>query len=471
MTKSTLSVDVSTSRFFGGTSSRLAMQSGIFFAWMFLLGTFLPAQQAKVPVKKTILRLIDSKGNPIAGVEVKPQLINRQLVWPGKKGELADSFASDQSGIVEISHPVAIAGMLFQELMATADHTGFAPLDLRIDLRKSEQDVTTIEMTPGCEMQIVGVDEDGEPLERSFAVLCSGKSSRARWQWSSSGSMQTTSLPEELMQLILVQPHATGQTQFSDVSVVKLQRSLGPQSIELSLEEGWKLVGKVGENVPRPVDRGWVMLCQAVLPAGDIIDDKASSLLWWDRVPLEKDGSFVFSSLPRSGKVHLIAVCDGWISRSDDQSVVGDEFDLSSFVEDGVATGIALQMEKTAGCTIEALDEDGNPLEGATVTFSPNQIVPFVGPMILGKSPQSILDIRNRLGMLDSKEDSAASNLPLPFTGTTDREGRVSFTNLPRNQTGLSFLISAKGKKPIHESVVIPDGETESLKQVTLLRN
>ncbi len=62
----------------------------------------------------------------------------------------------------------------------------------------------------------------------------------------------------------------------------------------------------------------------------DILDDKVPSLLWWDRVPLETDGSFVFSSLPRSGKVHLIAVCDGWVSRSNDQSVVGEEFDLSS---------------------------------------------------------------------------------------------------------------------------------------------
>ncbi len=91
---------------------------------------------------------------------------------------------------------------------------------------------------------------------------------------------------------------------------------------------GVRLDGRLAEQVPRPVKNVMVMAYCAPLPIETAVDqDYVDFLIWSDWTEIREDGTFTFDSLPQKGKVQVIALCDGWIGKTD-RRTVGEQITL-----------------------------------------------------------------------------------------------------------------------------------------------
>jgi hypothetical protein len=181
------------------------------------------------------------------------------------------------------------------------------------------------------------------------------------------------------------------------------------------------------------------------LPAGDSWDQKLPSLLYYDGVKIEADGTFVFPSLPSSGTVQLIATCDGWVGQQDKTQpfVVGETFEVEDSSQE-----IVLQMESTFDAKIRIIDSKGQPVEGVSVHCSPNQLYRKGGSTLLGERFSSSDMIHAQVS--DDVKSAPARELKTPgYSGVSDAQGFVTIRNLPRNRLSTSFAVipTQKAKK------------------------
>jgi hypothetical protein len=82
-----------------------------------------------------------------------------------------------------------------------------------------------------------------------------------------------------------------------------------------------------------------------------------------DYVDVDEDGSFEFKSLPRTGKMQFIAVCDGWLTADGGgHFITGTRVDVEG-LEDGndQSKQITLQMQKTGSIEVTVVGPDDKP--------------------------------------------------------------------------------------------------------------
>ena len=186
--------------------------------------------------------------------------------------------------------------------------------------------------------------------------------------------------------LRIVQVPDNGPAWFSDV--VDLKHIAGNSiSLDVTLRPGVHVAGRLADNVPRPVQKG-----RAIgLVAGG--KDGSSRLAWHAVAEIAADGTFVLESLPEHENLQVIALCNGWMSRSPPKQEVEayasehhfpgpDEVDGSE-LRAGMVFPQLCRLDKPwsnwssecgdCGGEVTVLDEAAKPLSDAVVRFSPNQ--------------------------------------------------------------------------------------------------
>ena len=186
--------------------------------------------------------------------------------------------------------------------------------------------------------------------------------------------------------LRIVHAPENGPAWFSDLVDLK-QETGNPISLDVPLKPGVRVVGHLADDVPRPIKNG------RVIPT--IVNGSPSWTHWrWDATAeIAPDGTFELNSLPRVENLQLIALCDGWVSRSPSLDEVNDYVEKnhwhnlkyrgpnSTFVYPqlvhigGLAANPVIPMDATATCEVTVVDEHKTPIANADIFCAKSDMV------------------------------------------------------------------------------------------------
>jgi len=269
----------------------------------------------------------------------------------------------------------------------------------------------------------------------------------------------------------------SGEIGYSDTVAFAADKEK-PVRMDLELKPGIRLEGLVDDQVPRPVKNGRVMISvrPKEFPALPVIEDFYSledkygrRSFWHSYRPIAEDGSFVFESVP-PGEVDVTVLGDGFVSKS-----IGELHNRRNGVLDEKPTILAIpQLFPLVAPTtkIEVLTEPAVTFELVTTTKA-GKPIEGVGA---GFYP-SAFRMRGKFGILQSSELPLREIPPLPdvpFSGKTDKNGRLVISNLPPEVSGLDVshpnyqvpLQDLKGWRDRHIRMKFSPGETNVLNLV-----
>ncbi|MEM9646507.1 MAG: hypothetical protein AAF989_16060, partial [Planctomycetota bacterium] len=238
-------------------------------------------------------------------------------------------------------------------------------------------------------------------------------------------------------QTMMVKVADDGKHWFSECLALKYRKGKVVNLTGMPLLPGVVLNGRLSENVPRPVLDGYVIATCAPVPAERTYGEKNPTLVWHDWTEVRRDGSFTFESLPRGGKVQLISVTDSWLSKSSMEGseffVRGQLFDLGSD-----ETNVTIEMVPTGTLELTVEGVDGEELQNASISASPNQIYFKGGSTVLGRRMRTTTQLRYRNIPLEERNQKNPwwrfDRQKLPFSDAKVIDGRCTLTGLPLNR-------------------------------------
>ena len=159
-----------------------------------------------------------------------------------------------------------------------------------LEVGKEDQ---VVKLTKGKRVEISVVDNEDNPLEGLATVMASG--GNAAWSKLQDGHIWTNGLGRTRSQLMVVQPDKLGKTKFGNVLIADGNNRKPGEFADL-VTEGTELCAKLSDAVPRPVKRGFAIVCVAPLPAeNNWSSSKFPSLVWTETVSIKEDGTFRFA--------------------------------------------------------------------------------------------------------------------------------------------------------------------------------
>jgi hypothetical protein len=384
-------------------------------------------ESAKLIKKKQRILVVGPDDKPIANASFKAWGLNTSYFWPTKQMGPPTAHRTNADGIAEVDYPEMIAGtVLCTSIDAIVSHPDYIRAIARVTVSESK-DFEVI-LKQGVSFKLKAVDEDGKPLSKPFSVIMSGETPPENWNDLGTGTIESKAIPNGDHQAMIVMPGTDGKTCFSEplfMRVGEKDREKGVLLEDVEVYTGTRLTGKISDKVPRPIRDGQVMALQAPMPFEDKQNVGIETLRWGEWVPIREDGSFEFVSLPRSGKIQMIAKCDGFVGK---RGFTNDE----SFDIEELETNVTLEMTPTIDVEIVVTDNAGLPISGASVGSSPNQLWAGWGSQILGTKWKSIDEVVARLDPTKSVPEREMAFRD--FSSKTDAEGIARIRNLPQDE-------------------------------------
>ena len=432
-------------------------------AWLLALlaSGQLPAADKPPEILTRSIKVVDQQGRPVVGAFANAWLINEQYFWPTKIVPNKE-VKTGQDGIAQLQYPkdasLGIKELPVESIKLTVSHADFLSQDVVVPVSKAQDKPFEIQLKPGVSVTISAVDEDGRPLTEPFAVMTTAMKTAPRWHRSAPDKAHGSSMSNGNHQIMLVQPHKDGQDRFSSVMTYQFNLAKEPKVVmeEIELLPGISVKGKLQAEVPRPVKNGHVIAVCIPLPAGDSWDEKVPSLIYYHSANLREDGTFEFTSLPTTGTIQLICVCDGWVGLQDKSTpfIVGETFDV-----DEKPLDVELKMDRTFDAKIRVVDQAMQPVEGITVACSPNQMFKKGGSTWLGERFDSLPQLRNQLV---DEPWTAPNDMENSFQAISDKQGQLVIRNLPRNRYSARFVAWASPSAGV-KIEALPDGAAGKL--------
>jgi beta-lactamase regulating signal transducer with metallopeptidase domain len=425
----------------------------------------------KGPLKQRI-KVIDAEGRPVRGAKLIDlgfgTTTGAGVSWP--KAWPKD-FETDAEGVVVISVPDVsdyslYGGIVFLYLGVTHPNH---PIKQVVHPLTEEDGLVSLEDPLKVRIRARRAGGAGRVTDDLF-LDTSGRTG-AKWVLVD-GILQSDTLsptdPEGGRYLRVIHASAGQPAWFSDL--VDLKQHVadgGTGQLNLTLHQGVRVEGKVADDVPRPVTRGTV---RAAIVDG--ID--APQWHWGDFTRLRADGTFVFESLPRETNLQLIAVCDGWTSRSPTVAEIDEYFQkyglkrpphfpgrggmvtASLYRLKGTGAKPVLAMQRTTSCEVTVVDPLGKPIEGVQIWITP--VANWLhGNGILGYEWSSRERLRNK-GAAEIAWDKRWEKVVKSFTTKTDSKGKGTIHGLVPGET--RFTVELKGYE------VVPDRKSAARKSV-----
>jgi hypothetical protein len=393
-------------------------------------------QASQPPPDKRIQRIVfvDEQQTPIEGVKFLPHALNTSYFWPEKIMGKPKAYFSNKQAAIEVEYPPVFADgkVVCETIDGVASDVMHISQIARVPVISGKE--SRVVMKPGIRLALQGIDENGQSLQ-SFTALASSDQAPKTWKPLPDGFIESHAMPLGHSQVMLVHPREDGKTCFSECWVLQLteqDRATGRVMENIEVLPGVRLDGRLAEQVPRPVKNGMVMAYCAPLPIETAVDqDYVDFLIWSDWTEIREDGTFTFDSLPQKGKVQVIALCDGWIGKTD-RRTVGEQITL-----EGEGLEIVLPMYPTIQAVVFAIDRQGKPVENARIDFGPNQVVWDRFSTRLGRCNRSIDSI---LSMFDPTHRPV---LPVTvesrFRRFTNEQGMARIPNLPAQSQGCAI--------------------------------
>jgi hypothetical protein len=232
-----------------------------------------------------------------------------------------------------------------------------------------------------------------------------------------------------------------GPPLYSDLIDLRL-RAENPIRLDVVMKAGARVLGRLAEEVPRPVKNGRVV-------ARIVHGARArESWKWEATAPIQADGSFVLESLPAEEHLQLIALCDDWVSPSPSLAEVNAYSKENNFPElqyvgpnsrfvyprlyrlKGPLVHVAVPMRRTASCEVAVDDDAGKPIPGASVEFWPNQIFFNTGAQMLGTGFDSLKLIQSQTPTTQAPT-ADMRRFWSAYSAKTNTRGLATVRNLP----------------------------------------
>jgi beta-lactamase regulating signal transducer with metallopeptidase domain/peroxiredoxin/uncharacterized GH25 family protein len=338
------------------------------------------ASQSVVVEQRTVsVKVVDEVGHPIEGATITPDGL-RTKIDPGS--HYGWVYFTDQWGKPEpaTTNAEGIAEVAYPRYARERHETGAISFSVThpdyVAVRPTSYSVNGTEapvvLTRGATVRLTAVFTDGTPVAGPIQPIprvsmnVASLLDRDAWTMSAEGTLEAKRYPAGTSHVMLVYLSDNGPTQFSDAVTMEVQNG---DLIErkLTLGPGVRLEGTLDETVPRPVHNGTAVV--SVLTESPT--DKADLLYWQTSTEIAEDGTFAFESLPR-GEGEIIAVCDGYVSESARKMGTTSRNIPQSVQITDAENSIEISMLAGATCTVTVATEDGNPVEGARVSFWPN---------------------------------------------------------------------------------------------------
>ena len=413
--------------------------------------------QAPVPMQEFEVTVIDQDGKPIEGAEVLVNGVRCEedpgswYSWPANNGGPMPIVQTDENGFAKFQYPTKLGGggqfFTITILTMTFRHPRFISQrsETPVDEEAFEQT-----LAPGCHVTYSAVNEAEEQIKK-FGAYISGPGHDAKWTMTD-GTIESSAVPDGNWQTMLVAPQEDGVTLFSGILPTRYKSGNDVNIRNITLRPGLRVQGKLADNVPRPVSDGVVVAWSQPKPTEAALE-KREAVGWSDVAAIKDDGTFEFASLPRDGRLQLIALCRGWVikdqpregQRQGGQIKGGILIDLKSAeIDDGVLANVELPMEETGTVEFTVQHLDGKPAEGITVATSPNQRLEDTGTQLLGQAYPSILVIQSRI---EGKElpNYWQQERKSRYMQKTDADGKALIHDLPVGSWGV-FVGSDKFK-------------------------
>lgn len=354
--------------------------------------------EATVPI---VLKVVDEDEAPVADASVRIWAM-RSVENPGShslyRGE-EPLGVTDRAGRVELEHWawVDVDGRTGQVTLRI-EHPDYVTFTDDVAIGPGEH---VVHLTRGATVVVTGWYREPSNVIRDLKVLVDRESQLGPdgWKPLDDGRLATTKIPPG--RHWLVASHADPELGLLSSAAEAFEvGEVGWETLHVELHAPLELVGELDANVPRPVVDGHVML---VLRAGGVGGEPVLSQRF--EAAIRADGSFVLTGL-RPGSGQVLALCRGWSSLrtlADDPLQAGIHLDPSASAEERsaalqragerayilqraevpqVETPFPVLMERTGTLEVTVLAPSGAPLEGATVSASPNVHVVGVGAWI-----------------------------------------------------------------------------------------
>ncbi len=393
---------------------------------------------SKTSLRDLAVKLIDEDGQPVSGAKVMPYAMrmvenNAHGFWDREVLGPPVDYESDASGVATIRYP----GKTFNRpkpyttslVTFQIRHFNFVTQTVHLELGPDYDNPITeteVQLKRGCELEVSAADEAGNTIEQ-YAVLMAGDSYPTLWEEKDTGVRRTSALDDGTRQILLVAPQDDGPTLFSGVRPLRVRPGQALKLRGIKLRPGATLTGRLSADVPRPVRAGHVIVTAAPRPQERNGLEEERTLTWHDWAEVQPDGSFRIESLPRGGKVQVIAVCDDWVCTTtlgeNDFFVEGQLFDLNEGTTD-----IEVQMERTGTLELELLTPDKEPLDSGVVSSWPNQRFYKGGSTILGQRFRSLQFAKTQIS---PETESISFERSAPFLEQPVKAGRCILKGIP----------------------------------------
>jgi len=411
-----------------------------------------------------VVKVVDESGNPVEHAKIILMGFGTTNgtgwgwidAWPNE-------FVTNAKGIATVLVPKKLTAMIpaesgnFTYISFRVEHPDFA---LQVQNPFRGDDGQPVTLSKGLTVAVKAIDSaTNEQIASDLYAVSSGYPN-PKWTLET-GLLRSTPFNPKAADTgkyfrVVYAPNEglAAQIMFSDVidaSLLKAEDHIANEDVVL--HPGVELSGSLSENVERPVKPGGRLIA-TILSGSD-----HQSSIWQDVVPITEDGTFKFAGLPRESHVELIAVCDGWVSRSKLETTGdydrkhgttfaqmnnGGMVASTPFRLESDAANVIVNMVETGICKFKVVDEHGDPIDLATIMVMPNHVT-RAGSTFLGAGGRSIDALLNA----DSAPRGVEFDMAKSYIRVTSLPGIAVISNLPA--TSLKVMVDFPGY------AVVPD--------------
>lgn len=346
------------------------------------------------------VRILDPDGNPLEGAVVK--------LWAMRAGSghgywSEESFGSGRqkdtaiNGETVVNYPKTVNSKLtVTEISLAITHPQFCAKAVHLPV---EGDIPKVTLEQGTKIRIAGVEPGSMvPLPDCHLMIENGETAESEFVREADGWLVSKPLKGNRRWYRVVRLSPNEPPQFGQP---RAWSPNDPDSLTafVPIQPGVKVVGRISENVARPIVRGQVVVwCGSPIRKEEGVDNDRASPIWWtDVAKIQEDGTFEFPSLPSGFLAQFYAYandsismqpsdeayekCCEWFTQQSQQRHLAFRYGQVVRLA-GRTTKVAIEMEPGHQVTIRCVDSNGKPLAGIDVYTNPNQFIVGAGSNI-----------------------------------------------------------------------------------------